>query len=283
MKLFLKIFCFSFFIFLTNANAQTEYPAPTENLSQANLAAQIPSSSDVANQAMELTPYGKFLKVYRIYDPFYDTWDMKEAELGNNRYYIEMKMKHFTRGGEGEALLMFKRRADKVRELQKMASYEILDFNESIENQVFHTRRVASGVFELKPAMSADNFYDNPQVYFPPDKKASAKTKTAAKPKAKSTTAAAASGDNAKDAANKNANANKNKANKNKAKANKGKAKSNKNKAKNMNNRNSCDCCNCCQNCGNNSNNSGKILNNIQNSTPQMDADSWKLNGETQI
>ena len=47
-----------------------------------------------------------------------------------------------------------------------------------------------------------------------------------------------------------------------------------------MNNRNSCDCCNCCQNCGNNSNNSGKILNNIQNSTPQMDADSWKLNGE---
>lgn len=260
MKLFLKIFCFSFFIFLTNANAQTEYPTPKENLSQANLAAQISSSSDVANQAMELTPYEKFLKVYRIYDPFYDTWDMKEAELGNNRYYIEMKMKHFTRGGEGEALLMFKRRADKVRELQKMASYEILDFNESIENQVFHTRRVASGIFELKPAISADNFYDNPQVYFPPDKKASAKPK---------------------------ANANKNKANKNKAKAkakaNKGKAKSNKNKAKNMNNRNSCDCCNCCQNCGNNSNNSGKILNNIQNSTPQMDADSWKLNGEAQI
>ena len=98
------------------------------------------------------------------------------------------------------------------------------------------------------------------RVYFPPDKKASAKPK---------------------------ANANKNKANKNKAKAkanaNKGKAKSNKNKAKNMNNRNSCDCCNCCQNCGNNSNNSGKILNNIQNSTPQMDADSWKLNGEAQI
>ena len=237
MKLFLKIFCFSFFIFLTNANAQTEYPTPKENLSQANLAAQIPSSSDVANQAMELTPYEKFLKVYRIYDPFYDTWDMKEAELGNNRYYIEMKMKHFTRGGEGEALLMFKRRADKVRELQKMASYEILDFNESIENQVFHTRRVASGIFELKPAMSADNFYDNPQVYFPPDKKASAKPK----------------------------------------------ANANKNKAKNMNNRNSCDCCNCCQNCGNNSNNSGKILNNIQNSTPQMDADSWKLNGEAQI
>lgn len=263
MKLFLNFLNFLFLIFFINTSiAQTQYPAPQQDLSQANLSAQIPSASAVMEQAQELTPYGKFLKVYRIYDPFYDTWDMKEAELENNRYYIELKMKHFNRGGEGEALAIFKRRADKVRELKKMGSYEILEFNERIENQVFYTRRIASGIFEIKPEITIQN-YDNPALYFPAAPSKNVGKNKAAKPATKQ--------------------ANKNPTTKKATK----KSKSVKPKTSKTKKTKTCNCCDCCDNCkNNNKNNQNKNSNsnkNENNTAPKQDADSWNLNDETKI
>lgn len=261
MKLFFKIFFFIFLINANIANSQTQYPAPQQDLSQANLSAKIPSASDVANQAMELTPYGKFLKVYRIYDPFYDTWDMKEAELENNRYYIELKMKHYNRGGEGEALAIFKRRAEKVRELKNMGSYEILEFDERIENQVFYTRRIASGVFEIRPTIAIQND-DNPAIYFPP-------------PPAKKVTPKN-NKNNAKNSADSAKNSNKNGTATNK-KAKKPIRKSKTSKTSKTKKTQTCNCCDCCENCKNNDKNKNSNKNE-KNSVPKMDADSWNLN-----
>lgn len=230
-------------IYTNSTLAQTQYPPPNQDLSQANMNAQIPK--DVQYKAKDAGNWKKLLKFYRIYDPFYDTWDMEEAELGNNRYYVELKMKHFTRGGDGEAMMLFKRRADKVRELQKMASYEILEFDEGIENQVLYTRRIASGVFELKPAFVMDNQFD-PKIYFPPEKKVDPKTKTKDKEKPKPKV-------------------------KEKAKA-KVKAKPT-TKSKPKSKKKSADTCDCCDKCSKAN----------TTATPQMDADSWKLNGEAQI
>lgn len=222
------------------ANSQTQYPAPQQDLSQVNPNAQIPNN--VQYKAKDVGDWKKLVKWYRIYDPFYDTWDLEEADLGNNRFYIEMKMKHFNRGGEGEALLIFKRRADKLRELRQMGSFEIIEFNETVENQVLHTRRTANGVFELKPVLAIQN-YDNPALYFPPPP---APTKKATKPDNKKIN-------------------NNNKAVKKSKPKTKPKSKS---KVKKKSAPKTCDCCDICKN------------NNSKN-TPApatKDADSWNLN-----
>ncbi len=253
-QILLSICLVIFLINTANAQSANEYPKPQQDLSQANVNAQIPAN--VKNLAKDVGPWKKFVKWYRIYDPLYDTWEMEEADLGNNRYFVQLKTKHFVRGGDGEALQIFKRRAEQSRMDKKMGYFEILEFNEGIENEVMHTRRFANGIFELKPDIAFQNA-DDPSIYFPPPPvKKGSKNASKSNPPAK----------------NKNKNINKKSTKKVKPKTNK-KVKTKKAKT--------CDCCDMCNN--NNNNNTKNNNKDTKKVTPSMDADSWKLNGEARI
>ncbi len=87
---------------------------------------------------------------YLVLDPLAPNWEMTETRLGQAEYQISLRMKAFKTGGDGEARLIFQRRAARLAREGGYASYKIESYSEGIESTLFPAaRQVAEGVVRL--------------------------------------------------------------------------------------------------------------------------------------
>jgi hypothetical protein len=88
--------------------------------------------------------------IYFIIDPLAPNWKVELEPLGTRRYRVNLTMKRFFSGGEGESGQVFRRAAEKLQHEGGYAEYAILSYSEGIESKVTIAQRVASGVIELR-------------------------------------------------------------------------------------------------------------------------------------
>ncbi|HEX2828977.1 MAG TPA: hypothetical protein VHP37_21690 [Burkholderiales bacterium] len=88
--------------------------------------------------------------IYWIVDPLAPNWKVELERLSDRRYRVNLTMKRFIVGGEGESTQVFRRAAEKLQHERGFSEYAILSFNEGIESKVTIAQRVASGVIELR-------------------------------------------------------------------------------------------------------------------------------------
>ena len=88
--------------------------------------------------------------IYAIVDPLAPNWKVDVEPLGTRRYRVNLTMKRFFTGGEGESTQVFRRAAEKLQHEGGFAEYAILSYSEGIESKVTIAQRVASGVVELR-------------------------------------------------------------------------------------------------------------------------------------
>lgn len=86
---------------------------------------------------------------YIIYDPLAPNWRIQEQQLNKETFYLSMRAKSFRTGGDGEATLIFKRRALKLQREKGYSGYRILDYSEGIESSTPLTHRFSEGTIQL--------------------------------------------------------------------------------------------------------------------------------------
>jgi hypothetical protein len=87
--------------------------------------------------------------IYYIVDPLAPNWSVKVETLADHRYRLNLKMKRFITGGEGEAYQVMQRAAEKLAKDGGFPGYAVLAYQEGIESNVLVAQRVANGVVEL--------------------------------------------------------------------------------------------------------------------------------------
>ena len=88
--------------------------------------------------------------IYWIVDPLAPNWKVELEKLSERRYRVNLTMKRFFTGGEGESTQVFRRAAEKLQHERGFSEYAILSYSEGIESKVTLAQRVASGVIELR-------------------------------------------------------------------------------------------------------------------------------------
>jgi hypothetical protein len=86
--------------------------------------------------------------IYAIFDPLMPNWQVAQAQLAPDRYYLSMRMKRLATGGDGEARVAFNRRAFRIAQEAGYAHYQILAYSEGIES-FYPAQRVGEGVIQL--------------------------------------------------------------------------------------------------------------------------------------
>lgn len=88
---------------------------------------------------------------YLILDPLSPNWNIEEARLDPQLVHFDLKMKRYYTGGAGEARQVFTRRAKALVRAGDFATYQVLEYNESIDSSVLGSQRRAEGVIRLIP------------------------------------------------------------------------------------------------------------------------------------
>ena len=117
-------------------NYRTLIPAKTLNVSPS---LTIPAESLVAAGI-----------IFWIVDPLAPNWKVEVESLGQRRYRLDLTMKRFITGGEGEAGQVVRRTAEKLRKEGKAAEWALLEMSEGIDSKVTLAQRVAHAVIELR-------------------------------------------------------------------------------------------------------------------------------------
>ena len=89
--------------------------------------------------------------LYFIVDPLAPNWQVGQARLDERHFRIDLKMKRFTNGGDGEALQVFQRQARRIAQEAGAPAFEIMEYSEGIESEILLARRVAQGVIRVNP------------------------------------------------------------------------------------------------------------------------------------
>ncbi len=84
-----------------------------------------------------------------ILDPLVPNWDIEEAAFPDNKYHMTLKMKRYYNGGAGEARMIFQQRAKSLMLRSGFDSYQVLEYNESLDSSLLGSQRVAQGVIVL--------------------------------------------------------------------------------------------------------------------------------------
>jgi hypothetical protein len=85
-----------------------------------------------------------------IIDPLAPNWKVEVESMGQHRFRVDLTMKRFITGGEGEAAAVVKRTAEKLRKEGGYVEYALLELTEGIESRVPIAQRVAHAVVELR-------------------------------------------------------------------------------------------------------------------------------------
>jgi hypothetical protein len=88
--------------------------------------------------------------IYFIVDPLAPNWKVAVKPIGTRLYHVELTMKRFIVGGEGESYQVIRRAAEKLRREGGFAEYALLEQSEGIESRVTIPQRVAHAVIELR-------------------------------------------------------------------------------------------------------------------------------------
>ena len=87
---------------------------------------------------------------YWIVDPRAPNWDVHMDVMENNHYAIQLKTKSFTNGGDGEARLVLRNAAEQLVSQERALGYEIVRYEEGLENEFLGGRRYANAVIRLR-------------------------------------------------------------------------------------------------------------------------------------
>lgn len=87
--------------------------------------------------------------VYYVVDPLAPNWEIEEAAFPKGQYRLSLRMKKFHNGGDGEARVVFNRRADELMRKGGFDGYQIVDYSEGMESAVLGAQRVAQGTIAL--------------------------------------------------------------------------------------------------------------------------------------
>ena len=90
--------------------------------------------------------------IWLIVDPLAPNWKVEVQSLGDGRFALNLTMKRFITGGEGEAAQVVRRTAEKMRKQGKAAEWALIEMSEGIESKVPIAQRVAQAVIELRYA-----------------------------------------------------------------------------------------------------------------------------------
>ena len=63
----------------------------------------------------QLRPFTQPILLYFVYQPFAPNWTLEEAKLNEDTYYVRLQAKRFRTGGDGEAMMVMKRRAKQLQ------------------------------------------------------------------------------------------------------------------------------------------------------------------------
>ena len=92
------------------------------------------------------------LAIHVVYDPLAPNWDVQQAALDENTYYVKLQAKRFRTGGDGEAMMVMKRRATQLQRAGGYQSYKILDYAEGIESHTLIAQKYSEGIIQLVKA-----------------------------------------------------------------------------------------------------------------------------------
>jgi len=87
---------------------------------------------------------------YYVVDPLAPNWEVVEAKVADNRWRLALRRKNFTTGGDGEAVMLLHRHAERLAESQGYRSYQILQWQEGIQSDMPLAHRWARGEVELR-------------------------------------------------------------------------------------------------------------------------------------
>lgn len=97
----------------------------------------------------QLPVFKQPLILYFVYQPWAPNWVVEEARLDENTYYLRLQAKRFRTGGDGEALMVFKRRAQQLQSERGYSGFRMLDYSEGIESATLAAQRFSQGIVQL--------------------------------------------------------------------------------------------------------------------------------------
>lgn len=111
--------------------------------------------NDILTKSLDqLRPFQYPIMFYFVYQPFAPNWSVEEAKLNEDTYYLRLQAKRFRIGGDGEAMMVLKRRATQIQHERGYTGYRVLDYQEGIESGTPVAHRYSEGIFRLVKADS---------------------------------------------------------------------------------------------------------------------------------
>lgn len=101
------------------------------------------------NSLDQLFMFKQPLILYFVYQPFAPNWSLEEARLDQQTYYLRLQAKRFRTGGDGEAMMVLKRRAQQLQAEQGYTGFRVLDYSEGIESGTPIAQRFSHGIIQL--------------------------------------------------------------------------------------------------------------------------------------
>jgi hypothetical protein len=86
---------------------------------------------------------------YAALEPLASNWSIKEAKLAEDQYMLQLRMNRVHTGGDGEARVVFNRRAAQLARDNGYAGYQVLSYSEGIDSALPVAQRVSEGVVQL--------------------------------------------------------------------------------------------------------------------------------------
>lgn len=87
--------------------------------------------------------------LYFVIDPLAPNWRVEEEQLGPDLFRIGLRKKRFTTGGDGEAMQVLTRRAEKLAREKGYGGYRVVQYHEAIESLMPIAQRVSWGTVRL--------------------------------------------------------------------------------------------------------------------------------------
>lgn len=105
---------------------------------------------NISVELEKLVIWGAYAGVaWLVLDPLAPNWHIEETPLAGNHIHFSLKMKRYYAGGAGEARAVFHRRAKELMQHNGFDSYQVVEYNESLESSVLGSQRVAVGVIRM--------------------------------------------------------------------------------------------------------------------------------------
>ncbi len=112
----------------------------------------LPTAAVVAldNGYLKIPALAAGVAVYALVDPLAPNWTLQEARLGDERYWLALRMNVLHSGCDGEAHKVFSRWAAQLASQPGFAGYDVTAWEEGIDSTRPFSRRVALGEIRLR-------------------------------------------------------------------------------------------------------------------------------------